>query len=844
MAAFLSSADPADRLLDVELRAQQIGGPFGSWGFARLRSPVEEICSLAAMELSIAAIDAATVDDVAVDVWQDLLQFYGDSATEIGFHESVERFIVEIARIAEDEVDHLFDRIHCFRNEKEIEWQDLLTEFERADRLNKADYADNLIRFIDEAKAEFHRASTDTLDMLLYGDPDAPDEAGDGGLNSDERREVQQLRGVLWLLKHFVLEPFIDAGAIASLKLWLSAFRIALAQHRDSLARNERALHTGSSGQSKELDAALESLRETAADTFDRLLSALGGGKYLGDSEAVVQQCRDSLDAGMWEIAISAVERFYDKLRDEVVPWADAAKALDIRLNEMDGGRDGVSAVTGTRGRWMKSIADIELQLSRSRRPVGYDLVVGDIGVARRVIAQLEASEGSNPRVILRAFGDRFRRGFDLELRQRNSEPVFGSVSGRGRESVDVDVLLRDMETYVRDLVLDEIAHLASLETLLSEEARVVVADYEKIVVPALRMGTLRLRPEALEAQARFQRVFPVSAMQVHQIIEGGAPERHDEAIRLALHDAVRQLAEFAVAQWAIDHYAPDGAQPSGGLAFINYGRQTGERFRSVLSSMGQRRADASQSIVRAQETEYASPHTLECVRVELGGHLDMLELSQEVRAYQDCRDRRSVLSRNFSPHTTHAYEEAGLRWLESRRYLTESESMPRGALLVALAEFAPADAAGLLGWIDHAGSGTYRWKREVELGRSDVGRSFVEQEHLTTSGLADLIDRLNGDTVEGRELDALLCDLLWADLKTWLTRGAETLSRDDRMTPRKLADRLGRQAAQIRRDSQSDSTLHRLRRQQADQLQRFARTVATMEPPFERPAILTRRDW
>ncbi len=842
LAAFLSSVDPADRILDVELRAQQVGGPFGSWGFARMRSPVKEIRDLAAMELTLQSLDVATQDDLAGE-WQSLLRLRGEAEGNIGFHESVERFIVDLAQIAEEEADHLFEKILGYRDEKESEWRDLLDEFERAERLRKPDYAEEMIRFIDESKEDFQRVSDEALDRLLFGDPDAPDADGDRALNSEQRMELQRSRGVLWLLRHFVVEPFVDAGAIAALKLWLAEFRVALARHRDSLARNERARYPAPDPHAqKELDAALVSLRETASDTFDRLRSMLGGGTYGWDSESVVQGCRDALDAGMWDIAILAVERFYDKLRDEVLPWADAAHDLDNRLNETDGNMDRSASATGVRGRWMKEIAELEGQLSHARTPVGYDLVIGDIQVARRVIAQLAESESTNPRVILRAFGDRFRRAFDRELLLHHAVPVFGTDTEYDPVPVDVDGLLLEMEKHVQDLVLDDIAHFASLESLLSEEARSVASDYEKIVLPARKQGTLELREEALQAQARFNEVFPVSAQEVRELLERGDPGRLEEAVKLSLHDAVRQLAQFAVAQWSIDHYAPDNAEPTGGIAFINYGSQTGARFRSVLNDMGQGRPGQSQSAVRAQEMDYASPHVLECVRVELGGHLDMLELSQEVRAYQDCRDRHSELSRNFSPHTTRAYEEAGLRWLESRSYSTESASTPRGAFLVALAEHVPDDAPDLLGWIEHNGS-VYSWRREVTLGSSDVGLSFVEGHKLSTAGLADLVELLNSDETKGQELDALLCDLLWKDLETWLARGNAASTRDARMAPQRLADRLGQHAARIRRDSQADSTLHRLRRKQADQLQRFARTIAAMEPPFARPAILARRD-
>jgi hypothetical protein len=798
LVALIGGADADSRLLDLRVLCED-GRRFCSFGSMALEAPTAQLVQYCAAKLSLQALawagnERGIKPDIDADLLVDRLPGGAErlDAREITLEKSADFFLDKVLNVKEgganpEQMNDVFAQFDTVDSDLRVAFRSIqgdrgLSKLERSQMVDKAH---QLRSYLLSKAQDLPRQREAQMKALWERVP------GSNVRCYGDLKKLEQA-GTRWLLEQRV-GAFVERGAFGPLVQWLTELRRLVKDSSDSIYRVEVKQHLSGADQLgreldlKDLNRVIEELKAKAGSIF----AAFQGSAIATKATMVGREAESAFDFLLWQSEIVAVLRFYT--------WLDSHIGLLL-----GGARKAASLVDdeGIRGGLTTKITAIEQALGR-RSNGGKVVYVGCDDVIRAgLIDALQQDPDTSSRGMLQHLSSLMWEVYGMSLDQ-DCEQVGVVVNSLGEEGIEAlrgqavsrlkGTLSVSLLQKVEDRIKLSVANMADIDELLVREARAKIqAWYDLYFLPS-QQG-LPLDYKAQDAKRALEAVVHqggIKGLQQQFVdypdFEVAMYRRRDGQVSGAVMDfimaRVHNLAGAALPLWN-PQLPPDQRSLIQRKAFFNYSTSAAHLAQALeeLDNAG---------LIKAQADEFFPRSRLECVSVALGARLEHLAHGSEVKSYRLAMQGlpgtppqepyRSWYA-SFNPHTTLAYEQAGLRWLEQhdqQHKVTSVLGDREGELVLALAEFGTDLYPELFRYISHNGA-LYYLQREIDPAQveeasaafSDYGVGIATGERIGPKGVAHVTDWLEGKDrkahkgVEGLALRQDLKQLLWSDLE------------------------------------------------------------------------------
>lgn len=745
IAALCEGADADARFLDG-LVAVEPARRLGSFGAVRLSVPAEKI--LRCISLQQAQRTLAMAAEVDEGRWRDLLadedprgndRLLPEDAT---IPSSVSFFLEKVLQIKEcndtgagDEVNQLFDRF------KEVD-EAILREFDQITE-GVAELTDPAL--IANRAQEIRVHLTENL-VDVAAERDRILLEGENSLWRRRPRNPQKPveAGVEWLLSQRLYE-FLEAGAFGLLLRWLQELKRQLKLNQESVEKHEKQAYCSRAGvPEQEIQDGIDDLVERANSLWAGLRKA-----SLREGVAQVHQyAADHVQLRLWASKVEAVQKFYSKVFDYTCKVEEAvAKAFALLQDPRMQGQVEKQMVDLS-----KELDDSELGAKSRHGGLKAEFYLGGQASTRdALLAEMEETPDLSTRALLAAAAE---QNVALVSAYLDEFSFNDGKPGRGR--LDAVSLI---DNY-REVLVDSIKSKADrfvgsrchIDRVLETEARAALENYFRKVHLGQDMADQSGAREAVEDLTR--QVGTTAFNHIRQLKWENKQEAMEVGILYYIAARLHQKLRYATTQWFL---RPE-AQRDGHIipfAFVTY-PSGAMRVHEALAQLVPMGLVANQNRFKSQPEELGDPREITIMTIELGGNLAALSAGSEKEAYAQVM----LEWKDYTPHTTLAYHQVGLRYLQEGERQEERESGSSALPVLALAQ--------VYGYVTSDPNGNYKIGRDIPIEYND-GRVVHPQfpaEYPLGRGLENVLEVLKSDDEEHQMLCIALKNKIWDSIE------------------------------------------------------------------------------
>ena len=732
------STDRTNRGLDVNVHMED-EGRFGSLGAARLTVPTRSLREFVVAAHALRTLDLAA-DPTAPD-WGDVLKLRTPSGHQTyapaSIAEHVDRFLEHVLGIKETGTsgdaghNQLFDR---FDEERKRYFADFSSEVDDAGRAEKPEEmqvaATNLVERVFTLTSDLEARRREAL---LQG----PTSLWERAPQAEGAREGMGVRGLV----NDQVRRFVDAGAFGLLLDWVREMKRVVRLNQDSVARHEGKTYVEANRAAAGADI------DDMVGTLTRMSKEMLAWFKRGDLQKLLIDIKSHAQAKLeflvWSASVQVAIEFYSVVLNHLHIVESAADRVVRRLGEP-------RMRNYLRSKRREAEADLDGNLERKRTNDGLkaEFYLGGSNVMRqRVLDEVQVGVDSSAVALLAGRSEQnclmFADGLGSDVGE--FEGYAAPVAGR-RGSELVDGYRNSLEEATSEACLDALNDACSIDRVLEREARLLLEDYVRDVHEN-RDSVDRTR--LMETRGRVHAATGVEPSLAK--LDWG--REYESAMRRGISYVIAgrlyQMLQYATPSWSVTQ----AAGPKRNLL-----KYTLVAYSSRASAVDGAMADMVESLqllkaeqrVRATTDEEFDRHRIDIVCMEVGAHLDMLAMADDVRIYKDV-----VAEGQFGAHATQHFEDLGKQYLQRT-----GEQRSVGAALLALGE--------LYGWIERTSQGNYSLAQGFRQGEDDQGgviyAGMAKGAPVGPRGIDRVIEHL--DSADGQQLCLALTHLVYSQIE------------------------------------------------------------------------------